>query len=181
MSKIAVLCVDGVEEIECLTVVDFCRRAEIDVVTVSVTGKRQIMGSHQIYFHADEVFEDMDFSEFDAVVYPGGPGTPVLGEKEGVRELAESFLEKGKLVAAICAAPGMLSERGILKDKKATGYPGCKPENAALWTENTVEADGNLITGKGPGAAADFALEIIRYLKGDAVEDDIRKSTQMPW
>lgn len=181
MSKIAVLCVDGVEEIECLTVVDFCRRAGIEVVTVSVTGKRQIMGSHQICFHADSVYEDMDFSEFDAVVYPGGPGTPALGEKAGVKELAERFLEAGKLVAAICAAPGMLSETGILKDRKATGYPGCKPEGNALWTENTVEVDKNLITGKGPGAASNFALEIIRYLKGDAAEEDIHRSTQMPW
>ena len=180
MSKIAVLCVNGVEEIECLTVVDFCRRAGIEVVTVSVTGKRQIMGSHQICFHVDTVWQDVDFSEFDAVVYPGGPGTSDLGAQVGVKELAREFLEKGRLVAAICAAPGMLSETGILKEKKATGYPGCKPEGGACWTENTVERDGNLITGKGPGAASNFALEIIRYLEGDAVEADIRKSTMMP-
>lgn len=71
MSKIAVLCNDGVEEIECLTVVDFCRRAGIEVITVSVTGKRQIMGAHQIVFHADEVYADMNFDEFDGIVYPG--------------------------------------------------------------------------------------------------------------
>ena len=63
MSKIAVLCNDGVEEIECLTVVDFCRRAGIEVITVSVTGKRQIMGAHQIVFHADEVYADMNSTE----------------------------------------------------------------------------------------------------------------------
>lgn len=181
MSKIAVLCVDGVEEIECLTTVDFCRRAGIKVVTVSVTGKREIMGSHEICFYADEIFEETDFSDFDAIIYPGGPGTGALGEKEGVKELASKFLGEGKLVAAICAAPGMLSAAGILKDKRATGYPGCKPEGAALWTENTVEKDGNFISGKGPGAASDFALEIIKYLEGAAVEADIRKSTMMPW
>ena len=101
MSKIAVLCNDGVEEIECLTVVDFCRRAGIEVTTVSVTGKRQIMGAHKIMFHADEVYADMNFDEFDGIVYPGGPGTGAMGEKPGVKELAQKFLNHGKLLAAI--------------------------------------------------------------------------------
>lgn len=144
MSKIAVLCNDGVEEIECLTVVDFCRRAGIEVLTVSVTGKRQIMGAHQICFHADEVYNDMNFEEFDGIVYPGGPGTGVLGEKH------------------------------------ATGYPGCNPQGGAIWSEDTAVTDGNLITGKGPGAAAEFSIAIIRYLEGDAKADAIRTSTMMP-
>ena len=153
MSKIAVLCNDGVEEIECLTVVDFCRRAGIEVLTVSVTGKRQIMGAHQICFHADEVYNDMNF---------------------------EKFLNSGKMLAAICAAPGMISETGILKEKHATGYPGCNPQGGAIWSEDTAVTDGNLITGKGPGAAAEFSIAIIRYLEGDAKADAIRTSTMMP-
>lgn len=180
MSKIAVLCNDGVEEIECLTVVDFCRRAGIEVLTVSVTGKRQIMGAHQICFHADEVYNDMNFKEFDGIVYPGGPGTGVLGEKPGVKELAQKFLNSGKMLAAICAAPGMISETGILKEKHATGYPGCNPQGGAIWSEDTAVTDGNLITGKGPGAAAEFSIAIIRYLEGDAKADTIRTSTMMP-
>ena len=154
MSKIAVLCNDGVEEIECLTVVDFCRRAGIEVITVSVTGKRQIMGAHQIVFHA-------------------------MGEKPGVKELAQKFLNNGKMLAAICAAPGMISETGILKEKHATGYPGCKPEGGAIWSEDAAVVDGNLVTGKGPGAAAEFAIEIIRYLAGDIKAEQIRTSTMM--
>lgn len=180
MSKIAVLCNDGVEEIECLTVVDFCRRAGIEVLTVSVTGKRQIMGAHQICFHADEVYNDMNFEEFDGIVYPGGPGTGVLGEKPGVKELAQKFLNSGKMLAAICAAPGMISETGILKEKHATGYPGCNPQGGAIWSEETAVTDGNLITGKGPGVAAEFSIAIIRYLEGDAKADAIRTSTMMP-
>jgi 4-methyl-5(b-hydroxyethyl)-thiazole monophosphate biosynthesis len=177
MSKIAVLCVDGVEEIECLTVVDFCRRAGIEVVTASVMGQRQVMGSHQIPFEADTLFEELDVSGFDAIVYPGGPGTGALGEVPGVKELAVTYLKEGKLVAAICAAPGMLSETGILKGKTATGYPGCKPEGGACWSENLVETDGNLITGKGPGAASAFAIEIIRYLEGAKKAEEIQNST----
>ena len=170
MSKIAVLCNDGVEEIECLTVVDFCRRAGIEVITVSVTGKRQIMGAHQIVFHADEVYADMNFDEFDGIVYPGGPGTGAMGEKPGVKELAQKFLNNGKMLAAICAAPGMISE---------TGIPGCKPKGGAIWSEDAAVVDGNLVTGKGPGAAAEFAIEIIRYLTGDIKAEQIRTSTMM--
>lgn len=180
MSKIAVLVVDGVEEVECLTTVDFCRRAGIEVTTVSVTGKKQIFGSHQIAFHADRIFDEVDFTEYDGIVYPGGPGTGALGEAKGTRALAEEFLTGGKMVAAICAAPGMLSETGLLKGKRATGYPGCKPKGAAEWTENTTEQDGNLITGKGPGAAPYFALEIIKYLEGGEKKAEIHASTMMP-
>ncbi len=179
MSKIAVLCNDGVEEIECLTVVDFCRRAGIHVITVSVTGKRQIMGAHNIVFHAEEIFEDMNFDEFDGIVYPGGPGTASLGEKTGVKELAKKFLADGRMLAAICAAPGMISETSILKEKHATGYPGCNPEGGAIWSEEKAVTDGNLVTGKGPGAANEFAIAIIRYLEGDAKAEQIRTSTMM--
>ncbi|MCD8364764.1 MAG: DJ-1/PfpI family protein, partial [Clostridiales bacterium] len=112
MKKIAVLVTDGVEEVECLTVVDFCRRAGIEVTTVSVTGKNQVTGSHNIMFHTDRLYGDVDFSAFDGIVFPGGPGTGALGAAEGVRALAEEFLKGGKLLAAICAAPGMLSESG---------------------------------------------------------------------
>ncbi|MCD8231230.1 MAG: DJ-1/PfpI family protein [Clostridiales bacterium] len=180
MKKIAVFVVDGVEEVECLTTVDFCRRADIDVTTVSVTGKKQVLGSHNIPFCTDALMADLDFNQFDGVVYPGGPGTGALGNAEGTRALAEQFLTEGKLVAAICAAPGMLSETGLLEGKTATGYPGCKPEGKALWTENTTETDGNLITGKGPGAAPYFALAIIRYLLGEEKEAEIHASTMMP-
>ncbi len=180
MKKIAVLVVDGVEEVECLTVVDFCRRAGIDVTTVSVTGSREIFGSHDIAFLTDALFREVDFDGFDGIVYPGGPGTGALGEAPGTRELAKRFLESGKLLAAICAAPGMLSETGLLKGKTATGYPGCKPEGGADWTERHTEVDGNLVTGRGPGVVSLFALEIIRYLLGDEARDKISAQTMMP-
>lgn len=180
MKKIAVLVIDRVEEIECLTPVDFCRRAGIEVTTVSVTGKREVKGSHNIVFCTDTLFEETDFKEFDGIVFPGGAGTAALGNVKGTRELAEQFLTGGKMLAAICAAPGMLSETGLLKGKTATGYPGCKPEGCADWTENPTESDGNLITGRGAGCASLFALEIIRYLCGDEKYEEIRDKIVMP-
>ncbi len=180
MKKIAVLVIDRVEEIECLTVVDFCRRAGIDVTMVSVTGKRKVTGSHGIKFKTDARFEEVDFSSLDGIVYPGGAGTAALGEVPGTRELAEQFLNEGKLLAAICAAPGMLSEGGLIKGKTATGFPGCKPEGMAEWTDRPTERDGNLITGRGAGCASLFALEIIRYLAGEEAYEGVRTKTMMP-
>ncbi len=181
MKKLAILIVDGVEEIECLNVVDFCRRAGIDITMVSVTGRREIRGSHDIVFQADVLFEELDTEELDGIVCPGGGTTAVLGQTPGVRELAKQFLESGKLLAAICAAPGMLSETGLIKGRKATGFPGCKPEGMAEWTENPTEVDGNLITGRGAGCASLFALEIIRYLCGEEKYEEIRERTVMPF
>ena len=180
MSKIAVLVIDGVEEVECLTTVDFCRRGGIEVVTVSVTGNEEINGAHGIRFYTDTLMNEVNFDVFDGIVYPGGPGTGALGDVPGVRDLAKQFLADGRLVAAICAAPGMLSETGLLSGKTATGYPGCKPDGGAAWTEALTERDGNLITGRGPGAAAYFAIEIIRYLQGDETAKQIYASTQLP-
>ena len=75
---------------------------------------------------------------------------------------------------------GYSPKTGILKEKHATGYPGCNPQGGAIWSEDTAVTDGNLITGKGPGAAAEFSIAIIRYLEGDAKADAIRTSTMMP-
>ena len=83
------------------------------------------------------------------------------------------------MLAAICAAPGMISETGILKEKHATGYPGCNPQGGAIWSDKKAVTDGNLVTGKGPGAANEFAIAIIRYLEGDVKADQIRTSTMM--
>ena len=179
MSKIAVLCADGVEEVECLTTVDFCRRAEIEVTMVSVTGRKQIMGGHHIHFIADRVFEDIDFSDFDGIVLPGGQGTSALAADPDVKDVVLKFYGEGKLVAAICAAPSILADIGILNGKTATAYPGFRPEGTALWTENKTETDGNVITGKGPGATAEFALEIIHYLEGEDMKNEIAGATML--
>ncbi len=181
MKKIAVLVIDGVEEVECLTVVDFCRRAGIDVTMVSVTGDQTVVSSHDVLFRTDALFEEVDFNMFDGIVYPGGAGTTALGQVAGTRELAREFFESGRMLAAICAAPGMLSESGFLKGKTATGFPGCKPEGMAEWTENPTEIDGNLITGRSAGCASLFALEIIRYLGGEKPYEKVRKKTVMPY
>ena len=117
--KVYIFLADGFEEIEGLTVVDIMRRAKIDVETISITGQKQINGAHKIIVEADRLFEETDFSDGDMLVLPGGmPGTLNLKEHEGLRNLIGEFDKKKKYLAAICAAPSILSELGILKGRK---------------------------------------------------------------
>ena len=174
MSKVAVFFADGCEEIEGLTVVDMLRRAKIDVEMVSIMGKKEIAGSHKITFLADMLYEEVDFSEYDAVVLPGGiPGTPNLQAHAGVQETIRDFAGNGKLVAAICAAPSILGEAGLLKGKHAACHPGWEEKLVgAVVEEKKAVTDGNIITSRGMGTAVDFALAIITYLSdGQTVEN----------
>ncbi len=175
MKKISVFLAEGFEEIEALSVVDICRRAQIEVKTVSVTGHKQVMGAHGIAVHADEVFDAIDFNKMDGIVLPGGmPGTIHLGEHAGVVEQVKAFAANGKLTAAICAAPSVFANAGILDGKTATVYPGCEAGEGINWiTEPVVRVD-NIITGKGPGVAALFALAVVEYLAGEEVAAIVR-------
>ncbi len=182
MKKISVFLAEGFEEIEALSVVDICRRAGIEVKTVSVTGHKQVMGAHGIAVHADEVYDNIDFNEMDGIVLPGGmPGTLNLGAHAGVVEQVKAFAAAGKMTAAICAAPSVFAKAGILDGKKATVYPGCEvDETGTIWTDDSVVKTDNIITGKGPGVAALFALELIAYLMGDAVAEEVGAGLMLP-
>lgn len=166
MSKIGIFMADGCEEIEGLTVVDVMRRAKLAIETISIMGRRQVTGSHQITFVTDTLLEEADYDSYDGIVLPGGiPGTPNLGANDIVKKVITRFAEEGKLVAAICAAPGVLGENGILKGKKATCHPGLEANLAgAEVTEENVVRDGNIITSRGMGTSIDFALEIVKYI-----------------
>ena len=168
MSRIGIFCADGLEEIECLTVVDYLRRAGIDIEMISITGRRQIMGSHQIHFITDRVFEDVDFDALDGIVLPGGAaGTRALEADEDVCDVVRQFAADGRLTAAISAAPGIFARLGLLDGKKATMYPGMEPSDCgAEWTGSAVERSGCIITGRGPAKVSAFSIELINYLKG---------------
>ncbi|EOS22703.1 DJ-1 family protein [Lachnospiraceae bacterium 3-1] len=165
MKKIGVFLAEGFEEIEGLTVVDLLRRAGLTVVMISITGQREVHGSHQIGVLADVLFEEVDFAQYDGVVLPGGmPGTTHLGSHLGVNQIIQSFAQEGKLVAAICAAPSVLGQAGILKGKKAACYPGFEDKlcEAEVIYEEVAEA-GNVITSRGMGTAIPFALRLAAY------------------
>ncbi len=177
MSKIAVFFADGCEEIEGLTVVDMLRRASLEVVGVSISGGREIQGSHNIRFFADTTYEEAPIDTFDGVVLPGGvKGTENLGAHPGVVSTIKKFAEEGKLVAAICAAPSVLGANGILHGKHAVCHPGWEEKLiGAVTSEETVVTDGNIITSRGMGTAIDFSLAMIAKLTDEDVVANVRK------
>ncbi len=178
MKKVCVLLADGFEEIEALTAVDLLRRAQVYVDTVSITDDYMVRGSHGISVQTEDLFEEVDFTEFDMIVLPGGmPGTTNLGEHAGVRKIVKEFAECGKYVAAICAAPTVLADLGLLKGKRVTCYPSVETKiQGSILTGLPVMADGNIITGQAAGAAATFALKLVAVLVGKKKAEEIAES-----
>ena len=177
MKKIGVFLAEGFEEIEGLTVVDILRRAGLDVVTISIMRKKEISGSHKICVIADALYEEVDFSELDGVILPGGmPGTTNLGNHDGVNEIIKAFAGEGKLVAAICAAPSVLGQAGLLNGKKAACYPGFEDKlTGAQVAYDEVVEDGNVITSRGMGTAIPFALSLTAYLINEQASKELAK------
>lgn len=177
MSKLGIFMADGCEEIEGLTVVDIARRAEIEVVMISISGKKEVVGAHNITFLADALASEVDYDELDGIVLPGGmPGTLRLGADAVVDKVIKEFAANGKLVSAICAAPSVLGKAGVLAGKRVTCYPGFEDKlSGADGCEDEVVVDGNVITSRGMGTAIPFALSIVRYLKGAEVAEELRK------
>lgn len=176
--KVCVFLSDGFEEIEGLTVVDLLRRAGIFVTTVSITGKLQIRGSHDICVQADKLFEEMDYEEQYMVVLPGGmPGTIHLEEHEGVKNVLEKYYEEKKYIAAICAAPSIFGKMGFLKERKATSYPSKEAElfGAEVVKDSVVVSDF-IITSRGLGTAIDFSLALIALLLKKEKAEEIKDS-----
>lgn len=174
MSEVYVFLADGFEEIEGLTVVDLLRRAGIGIDTVSIMGRKEIMGAHRIKVEADLLFDEADFDKAEMLVLPGGlPGTDYLREHEGLREQILKFYEAKKL-AAICAAPTIFGELGLLKGKKATCYPSMEEGlTGAEVVRTSVVTDGGITTGRGMGAAIDFALRLIEILIDKKIAEEM--------
>jgi 4-methyl-5(b-hydroxyethyl)-thiazole monophosphate biosynthesis len=169
---------DGFEEIEAITVVDILRRADIEVEMVSIMGKKEVIGAHNIIVIADALFEDVAYHPVDMIVLPGGgEGTKNMMEHVGLQEQIVKQVTEGKWVAAICAAPMVLGELGLLTGKSATCYPGCelKLAGAEVSNSSSVILDGKIITSRGPGTSFDFALKIVEVLKGLSVANTLQE------
>jgi len=171
VSKALVYLSPGFEEIEAVTIIDLLRRAKIEVVIAGLD-KGPVSGSHNISILSDMFHEDVDPDEFDLLVLPGGqPGTNNLKNDQKVLESIKKFKRDNKLIGAICAAPTVLWEAGILENKKVTSYPSEKDTfSSSIYEESPVVKDDNIITSRGVGTAIDFALDLIGEIKGDAVK-----------
>ncbi len=173
--KIAVPLAEGFEEIEAVSIIDVLRRAGLEVTVVSVSGNREVNGSHNIKIIADKLFEEVNFEETDMIVLPGGlPGATNLNEHAGLRNVILEFDKSKKALGAICAAPLVLGGIGILQNKNATCYPGFENQlEGATSTGKDVELTNNIVTGKGAGVAIKFALKIVESFKGKAFADEL--------
>ena len=165
MRSVYVFCADGFEEVEGLTAVDLLRRAGVSVTMVSIMGRTKITGARNISVNTDILIEDIK-EEADMLVLPGGmPGVTNLIANEKVKNLVCGQYEAGRYVAAICAAPTAFGAFGILKDKKATCYPGMEAGlHCAEVLYDSVVTDGKVITSRGMGTAIDFGLKLVEIL-----------------
>jgi 4-methyl-5(b-hydroxyethyl)-thiazole monophosphate biosynthesis len=160
--------------------VDVMRRAGLQVTTVSIMGRSNVVSAQNVTVVADVLFEDVVFDDASALVLPGGGvGTDNLSAHEPLRALLVDACSRGMLVAAICAAPMVFGRIGILKGKKATCYPGCESDLFdAEYTAAAVEQDGNIITACGPGASFDFGFAIVERFCGAGVVETLRSQMQ---
>lgn len=168
MSSVALILAEGFEEVEALTPVDLLRRAKIVCDTVSLHGKRTVVGSHGIAVKADKRWEEADFDAYDGVILPGGlAGAKRLMGDARVEALLRRFAGAGKLTAAICAAPTVLAKAGLLEGRRAVCYPGLEDRlfGATVCYDPAVR-DGTVITGRGMGASVPFGLALVAYFEG---------------
>ncbi|MDC7125317.1 MAG: DJ-1/PfpI family protein [Spirochaetales bacterium] len=181
MKEVAVFLAEGFEEVEAITPIDFLRRANVNVTTVGL-GTHEILGSHGIKVIADEIFSnDIKNKMFDCLVLPGGKlGSDNLSNNNDLLEMIEDHNKAGKIISAICAAPGVvLSKTSVLNGKKATCYPGFEKffmENTTFCADRVV-TDNNLITSRGAGTAAEFAIELIKVLVNTETALEIKSQT----
>lgn len=167
---------DGFEDVEAIAVIDICRRASLPVTTVSIMPTEVVESAHGVKIVADSKLADNDYSAADMLFLPGGmPGAQHLNDSTELREIIFAHYNAGKPLAAICAAPMVYGNLGLLEGKKATCYPGFEQFlTGADYTAAITEQDGLFLTGKGPAAALQLGYDIVRHFCGDDVADSLR-------
>lgn len=175
MARVAIFLATGFEEIEALTVVDLLRREHVEIDMVSVTGEKRAIGAHNIVVETDKIINQLNFSEYDMLILPGGmPGTLNLEANELLMSQVDAFYAQGKLLAAICAAPSIFGHRNMLQGKVACCYPGFEKDlTGANVSLEPVCVDGKIITSRGMGCAIQFGLKIVEVLLDEKVSKEL--------
>ena len=166
--KAAVIIAPGCEEGEALTIVDIFRRAEITCDMIGLEAQ-DITGAHQITMRCDHVLDE-NLKDYDMVILPGGyEGTDAMAASESLRTSLQEMNRAGKYIAALCAAPEVLDQAGLLEGKTFTCYPTVADQiRSGNRTDDVTVQDGNIITGKGPALAWAFAYKLVDVLGGDS-------------
>lgn len=172
---IYVFLANGFEEVEAICPIDIMRRAGLSVTTVGIGGT-QITGSHGITVNADMSEDNLDISDAEMIFLPGGmPGTLNLAANPTVKKAINYAKANDKYIAAICAAPSILGEMGLLKGKEAICYPGFEDKLiGATISQKRVVKDGKIITAAGMGVATDMGLCIVETLVSKETADKLR-------
>ena len=180
MTSVIVFLAEGFEEIEASTIIDVLRRSKIKVTIVNLISK-EVKGAHSIKIISDVNINEVILEHFDAVILPGGsPGNKNLKDNKKVIEIIKEAFSKNKLIAAICAAPAVLSETGILEGKKCTIYPGMESElkkGGGIPQKDWIVEDGNIITSQGPATALPFAIKIVEKLINKETANVLKEET----
>lgn len=175
MSKIIIPISNGFEEIEAITIIDVCRRANIDV-TIAALENIQTIGAHNIKVEANCMVDEINTSDFDMIVLPGGvPNAFTLAENEKVQSLLKEFKSQNKNIGAICAAPYALYKADVLNENY-TCYPSfeTKIKDNGYHADDAIVIDGKVITSRGPATAMSFALEIVNILCGEETFNNVK-------
>ncbi len=174
--KVIVLLVDGFEEAEAVVPIDIMRRAGMEVSLMAVGETTSVKGSHGITIVADDVLNEANDTMADLLLLPGGPGTKSLQQSPLVRELVTRYAKADRWIAAICAAPMIPGDLGLLQGHQATCYPGYELhlKGAKLMTKEVV-VSGKMITARGAGVAFQFGFEIVSQLKGRDAAHEVAK------
>lgn len=173
MKKVLVLLAEGFEEIEAVTIIDVLRRAGV-AVTSAALGETCVAGAHAMSLMADCRLDDVRDEPFDAILLPGGmPGARNLRDDPRVLQRLRKQEQDGRYLGAICAAPIALEAAGVLKEKRATSYPGYDLPSAR-YCDDRVVTDGKVTTSRGPGTALEFALEWVKILAGADKAEQLR-------
>ena len=167
MKRVLVPLAPGFEEIEAVTVIDILRRAEIEVVVAGIE-EGPIRASRGVTIVPDTVLEKVQNEVFDMIVLPGGlAGTERLKTDARVKRLIEAGVRNKKFTAAICAAPAILSEMGMIEGKRVTSHPSVKSRvRGGTYSDERVVIDGLVVTSRAPGTAMEFALKLVELLAG---------------
>jgi len=179
MNKVVLYLAEGFEEVEALAVVDVLRRGGVTVDMACVGGSLEVKGSHDIKVIGDLLIEDIKLNDYQMIVLPGGmPGTLNLKNSSLLKEHIKEFYMEDKYIAAICAAPMILGEMGLLKGKRATCYPGVETKllEAIYIDDENIVIDQKFITSKGVGTALLFGTKLLELLEGLEISKKITTS-----
>lgn len=181
MARVLVPLADGCEELEAVTIINLLRRAGIDVVTAGLK-PGVVKASRGVQLVPDMTLDEALRDDYDMVVLPGGmPGATHLKNDARLIQLLKQMAAAGKYTAAICAAPMVLAEAGVLEGRRATSYPGSLDgiPGVTLSTDAVVQ-DGTVLTSRGPGTAMDFALTLVEVLTGSGTRQQVEAGLVRP-